>query len=91
MALALAASTSACTQLTCRLSVLHHPQQCFAGGTREKCCTLSCASSDAARPWLEEPVLLPSLTIANTGFKEGMEKRQKLLPALLYLNPKAGA
>lgn len=43
---------------------------------------LSCASSAAARPWLEEPVPLPSLTTANTGFKA--------LPALLYLNPKVG-
>ena len=42
---------------------------------RKKCCTLSHASSAAARPWLEEPVLLLSLTTANTGFKEGIGKK----------------
>lgn len=41
---------------------------------REKCCTLSRASNAAARPWLEEPLLLLSLTTANTGLKEGTEK-----------------
>lgn len=50
---------------------------------REKRCTLCSASSAAARPWLEEQVLLPSLTTANTSFQEGQKKgRNSFLPFL---------